>query len=338
MKKLIFSFLILFTISTNAQKDDKICGSVEKYKQTHAWRDLPGCVSDYREEGEESQTTAGLLAYAKKQFKNFYDRWEPGNFFDPEDPLATYVTACNFYKDPSAKDKWESDPKLKAAEPLFEAQAKKVTEEYDLFFSVWKETIIELAQIFAECEGTIPATKKRLEEIEKGIGEPIRQILDAPSRMSVIIQSAKSLLEKAKTDKIPDAIPIGAKSETEIATLADMRNTYMAKWEAFSVEADKKERELYEAAIAPYMKLMSGERAQMFKRWFGIIIIRGSGGKKLETPQELASARVWYSSGTAQCTVCPRWSLESVHFNGNSIVKKEREEGQGTYPPTSAYK
>jgi hypothetical protein len=338
MKKIIFSILLFAFISAKAQNDNKICGDIEKYKKTQNWKDLPGCIADYREEGDESQTTAGILAYAKMQFKNFYDRWESFNFFDTEAPLATFVTACEFFKDPSTKDKWQSDPVLQASEPLFEARSKKVTEEYDLFLFSWKETIVKLANICIECEATIPAVQKRLEEVEKKTGEPIYQLLNAPSRMSVNIQSARLLLDKAKTDKVPDAIALAAADNNTYITIADMRETLLKKWETFSVEADKKERELYESGIAPYMKLMSGEKAQAFKRWYGIIVIRGSGGKKLLTPEELANARVWYSAGSALCTICPRWSLESIHFNGNNIIKKEREEGEGTFPPTSAYK
>jgi hypothetical protein len=101
----------------------------------------------------------------------------------------------------------------------------------------------------------------------------------------------------------------------------------------------KKRRELFEAEIAPYMKLMSGDKAKEFKHWYASqSTFYGPGKKNYITPQEIANAKVWYSPGSALCTICPRWSLESIHFNGNNIIKKEREEGEGTFPPTSAYK
>jgi hypothetical protein len=332
--KLLTTIAILLAYSVKAQ--DKICGDIEKYKQTYEWRDLPGCISDYKEEGDESQSTKGLLAYAKMQFKNFYDRWEANKILDTEDPIQTYVTACVAFMDPSSKNKWNSDPALKAALPLYEEQAKKVEAAYDLFFTKWKETVEFINQDYVYAEMYMTEIDKAFEEAKGktmygqiGLGE--RAVLRGK------VQSIKPLLDKAAELKIPDGLIILGSGDIQETTLAQIRNSYFKKWSAYSAESDKKALEAYEAELAPYLKLMSGEKAKEFRNWYGVYMF-GPGGRELKTPQDVANASAWYSSGTAVCTICPRWKVNGVRFNGMSIAGRTRQEGYGGSAPSSAFK
>jgi hypothetical protein len=332
--KLLVIVAVLFTSSLKAQ--DKICGDATRYKQTFEWRDLPGCISDYKEDGDASLTTAGLLAYAKMQFKNFYERWEANKILDTDDPIQTYVTACTFFKNTSAKGKWDTDPILKAALPLYEEQAMKVEEAYNIFFTKWKETVEFINQDYVYAEMYMTEIDKAFEDAKGkimygqiGLGE--RAVLRGK------VQSIKPLLDKAAALKIPDGLVILGTGDIKEATLAQIRNPYYKKWAAYSAESDKKALEAYEAELAPYLKLMSGEKAKEFRNWYGVYMF-GAGGRELKTPQDVANAAAWYSSGTAVCTICPRWKVNSVRFNGNSIAGRNKQEGYGSSAPSSAFK
>ena len=48
-QSIILSAFLLLVVSATGFAQQKICGSVEKFNQTHRWQDLPGCTdnSDY---------------------------------------------------------------------------------------------------------------------------------------------------------------------------------------------------------------------------------------------------------------------------------------------------
>jgi hypothetical protein len=45
---------------------------------------------------------------------------------------------------------------------VFEEHQKKVEAIYDLFFTKWKETIIQLTEIYLESEGTLPVNHTKV--------------------------------------------------------------------------------------------------------------------------------------------------------------------------------
>src|SRR4051812_43897761 len=112
MKKIFFTLLIISCIKTEAQTN---CGSVEKYKQTHQWEDLPGCVDGYKEGKSDWDSPESLMSYAKVFFKNFYDMWNRNEMIKDGLHPETFVFDCEHFKHPGAKDKWDTDPKLIAA-------------------------------------------------------------------------------------------------------------------------------------------------------------------------------------------------------------------------------
>ncbi len=336
MKALLFLLSCFFSNIIASQEAENYCGNAEKYATSKDWRDLPGCTADFKEEGDDALSTAGLLAYAKVRFQKFYEAWNANKLMDEENPLQLLVTDCQFFQNPLAKEKWETDPKLRAALPIYQEHAKKIQEAYDLYYFKWKETLERIIQDYIYAEMYMTEIDKAFEEAKGktmygqiGLGE--RAVLRGK------VESIKPLLDKATELKIPDGLIIYGSGDIKECTVGVIRNVLYKKWAAYSAESDKKALEAYEAELMPYLTLLSGEKANEFRKWYGVYMY-GPGGKSLKNPQEVAAANAWYSSGTALCTICPKWKVNGVHFKGNAVINRTVQEGFGSSAPSFVFK
>ena len=90
--------------------------------------------------------------------------------------------------------------------------------------------------------------------------------------------------------------------------------------------------------MAPFLKLLSGDKAKEFRDWYGFNFY-GYNGKLLKTPEEIAASPVWFRVGYPPCTICPRWELSGLKFNGMSKTGyMPRKSGYGSDPPANEYK
>lgn len=91
---------------------------------------------------------------------------------------------------------------------------------------------------------------------------------------------------------------------------------------------------------APYLAVLSGDKAKMFKvhdllggtNWYG------SRGKLLHTPADFKNAKAWYSYSYDHDSIIHTWHLSGYVFNGMKNTGTYSKSGNGEEPPASAYK
>ena len=110
---LLVAMVVCGGLPALAAGDEPVCGSLERFNQTHRWQDLPGCTE--KRDYSNPRSPVSLLGRAKDAFKDFFETWEKGDM----DHVDSYAGGCIAYMN-GADDTWNSDPELLKAKPTYD--------------------------------------------------------------------------------------------------------------------------------------------------------------------------------------------------------------------------
>lgn len=95
------------------------------------------------------------------------------------------------------------------------------------------------------------------------------------------------------------------------------------------------------AKDAPFLKILTGDKARIFKEEFGGMggewLCIGSGGGALTTPEQMKGATVWYTYGNNRGLI-DTWHITGFRFQGDKLVGRISKNGYGLKPPASSFK
>lgn len=95
------------------------------------------------------------------------------------------------------------------------------------------------------------------------------------------------------------------------------------------------------AKDAPFLKVLTGDKARIFKEEFGGMggewLCIGSGGGALTTPEQMKGATVWYTYGNNRGLI-DTWHITGFRFQGDKLVGRISKNGYGLKPPASSFK
>jgi hypothetical protein len=134
------------------------------------------------------------------------------------------------------------------------------------------------------------------------------------------------------------------KRSTKTIKLGDIKATLCEPIRAAAQKLLDAAEAAEEAEMEPYKKVLKGDKWTVWEESFGLEVRgTGVGGVDLETPQEFAKAKVWFTSYHGEdsgCAVGESWHLYKWKFKGNKLVggKPTEKAGCGSSPPTKAYR
>lgn len=310
-QSIILSAFLLLVVSATGFAQQRICGSVEKFNQTHRWQDLPGCTdnSDY-----SNQTGARtLMSRAKGQFRDFFETWEKGDW----DHLKSNSN-CTAY-DFNAEVYWNSDPELVRARPAYNELRSNVER-----YMEWLPDLQNLWQRYFYAMTYI-------EEAKKGDMQYAKMAVDSSKDLQKAIAGVQA---KSVPDELimPGSGAIPAQTIGEIKSklsaylgqannsLTDAINVDNAKWE-------------------PFTKLLTGDRLKFFNDSYrGGSNVFGRGGQYLDTPEEFDTAPVMCTRTWGHNGIFETWRTDCYTFRGDRQISGPRSRsGIGTHTPPSAY-
>jgi len=171
---LLFVLNCLPAAGAAASADKPICGSVERFSQSHRWQDLPGCT---QERGYSNPTSAvTLLGRAKDAFKSFFETWERGDV----DHVDSNSGGCLVFMN-GADDEWNSNPELVRAKPAYEEMKGKV-EQYLDWLPLVRDLESWLLQLPGRPPGERPAHHERLRQRHAFIRLPLNHPAETSKR------------------------------------------------------------------------------------------------------------------------------------------------------------
>ena len=95
------------------------------------------------------------------------------------------------------------------------------------------------------------------------------------------------------------------------------------------------------AKDAPFLKVLTGDKARIFKEEFGGMggewLCIGSGGGALTTPEQMKGATVWYTYGNNRGLI-DTWHITGFRFQGDQLVGRISKNGYGLKPPAASFK
>lgn len=91
----------------------------------------------------------------------------------------------------------------------------------------------------------------------------------------------------------------------------------------------------------PFLKVLSGDKARIFKQEFGGMggewLCLGPGGNALTTPEQMKNATVWFTYGNNRGLV-DTWHITGFRFQGDRLVGRISRNGFGLKPPAGAFR
>ena len=91
----------------------------------------------------------------------------------------------------------------------------------------------------------------------------------------------------------------------------------------------------------PFLDLLGGDKARIFKEEFGGMggewLCLGAGGNALTTPQQMKGATVWFTYGNNRGLI-DTWHITGWRFQGDKLVGRVSRNGYGLKPPASAFR
>jgi hypothetical protein len=291
---------------------EPICGSVQKFNQTHRWQDLPGCTEKRDHSNPTSAVT--LLGRAKDAFKDFFETWEKGDM----DHVDSYAGGCLVYTN-GADDEWNSDPELVRAKPAFDEMKRKVERYLE-----WQPMVSELFQ--------------RYFYAMTWLGEAKNGELDSAA---MAVREAKSLqktIAEVQQKSVPDDFLIPGSGQIPAATIGEIKTrlaSYLNQADSSMTEA----RKIDDAKWEPYTKFLTGDRLKFFNETYRIgTNVYGRGGKYLDTPAQFDSAPVMCTRSTGHSGLVETWRVNCYSFSGDRQVGGPRtHSGYGNTAPASAF-
>jgi hypothetical protein len=310
---LIMTIFFIFGSSTASAKDEPICGSIEKFNQTHRWQDLPGCTEKRDYENPTSAVT--LLGRAKDAFKSFFETWDAGDF----DHVNSYAGGCLGYMN-NGDEYWNSNPELVKAKPAYEEMKKKVQQYLD-----WLPLVQDLTQRYIYA-------KIWLKESNDGEMESA----------DLAVSEAKDLqktIAKVQKQNLPDDFLIQGSGEIPAATVGEIK----AKLASYLKQASNSKENavaIDNAKWEPYTKLLSGDRLKFFNETYRIgTNVYGVGGKYLDKPEQFDTANVMCTKTWGHSGIVETWRVSCYSFRGDRQVAGPRtKSGYGNNTPSSAYR
>jgi len=320
IKSILFITFILFAVTllclcngnlAFGAENQPICGSLEKFNQTHRWQDLPGCTENRDHNNQLSAVT--LLGRAKDAFKDFFETWEKGEM----DQVDAYAGGCLGYMN-GADDRWNSDPQLIKAKPAYEEMKRKVERYLE-----WQPMVTELFQ--------------RYFYAMTWLGEAKNGELDSAD---MAVREAKSLqktIAQVQQQNVPDDFLIPGSGQIPAATIGEIK----AKLASYLNQADSSmtnARKIDDAKWEPYTKFLTGDRLKYFNETYRIgTNVYGRGGKYLDTPEEFNTAPVMCTQTWGRSSLVETWKVTCYSFRGDRQVRGPRTRSGYGSAPSSVY-
>lgn len=320
IKSILFIRFILFAatllcfcggLTALGAENEPICGSLQKFNQTHRWEDLPGCTEKRDYNNQISAVT--LLGRAKDAFKDFFETWEKGDM----DHVDSYAGGCIAYMN-GADEVWDSDPELVRAKPAYEEMKRKVERYLE-----WQPMVSELFQ--------------RYFYAMTWLGEAKNGELDSAE---MAVREAKSLqktIAQVQQKNVPDDFLIPGSGKIPAATIGEIK----AKLASYLGQADSSmtnARKIDDAKWESYTKFLTGDRLKFFNETYRIgTNVYGRGGKYLDKPEEFDSAPVMCTKSWGHSGLVETWRVNCYSFRGDKQVGGARTRSGYDNTPNSAY-
>lgn len=292
--------------------NDPICGSLERFNQSHRWQDLPGCTE--RRDYSNPRSAVTLLGRAKDAFKDFFETWEKGDL----DHVNSYAGGCIAYMN-GADDTWDSDPDLVRARPAYDEMKRKVEQYLE-----WLPMMNELFQRYFYAMTWLGESKNgEMQSAEMAVREA---------------KSLKDAIAKVQQKNVPDDFLIPGSGKIPAATIAEIK----AKLASYLSQADNsmtEARRIDDAKWESFTRLLGGDRLRFFNETYRIgTNVYGRSGRYLATPQEFAAAPVMCTKTWGHSGVVETWRVNCYSFRGSRQVSGPRtRSGYGNNTPASAY-
>ena len=91
----------------------------------------------------------------------------------------------------------------------------------------------------------------------------------------------------------------------------------------------------------PFLDLLTGDKARIFKQEFGGMggewLCLGSGGVSLNTPEQMKGSSVWFTYGNNRGLI-DTWHITGYRFSGDKLVGRISRNGYGLKPPSGAFR
>lgn len=321
MKTIIFNaFFVTFltAICAFAQKEDRMCGSVEKFNQTKRWQDLPGCAI---EDPNSSDLQPGYhLDRLKSRYKEFYDRLETSmdnrsHWVSIEDRVKQLLPP---EKGGEYGDRWASDPTLIAAKPLYKLAISGAAQRLK-----WRDI----------SENDEARLDTQVGVINREMADP-----EGPSSLGikVALDHIVPLIDKLKAVGAPDDLVIAIDSDQEKYTIGEMR-ILIPKLRGLIADLEAKNQSAYTAKWQPFLTVLKGDRLELFIK-YEVGTLQGAGGRMLRTPEDFKTSPFYakYTNGTSG--VLNRWNMTIWRFRGDKIIAIQSKSGWGDDPPSAAFR
>lgn len=313
MKHLSISILFaacLLIVGAQNTPAQKVCGSVEKFNQTHRWQDLPGCTDDSDYSDQTGART--LMSRAKTGFRDFFQTWDKGDI----DHIKWYA-GCTGYMN-NGDEYWASDPQLVRAKPAYEEVKRKAEQYLELL-----PTIQNLWQRYAYA-------MMYIDEAQKGDMQYAKMAVDSSKDLQTALADAGNLPDDFVMPGSGTSVPASTIGEikSKLATYLGQANKSLDN----AVAIDN-------AKWAPFTKLLTGDRLKFFNDSYrGGTNVFGRGGQYLDTPEEFDTAMVMCTRTWGHSGIFETWRVDCWNFRGDRQVSGPRSQhGYGSHPPASAY-
>lgn len=144
-----------------------------------------------------------------------------------------------------------------------------------------------------------------------------------------------SAIDKALASTHPGSTVIELTGDDK-TTLSDAREMCVYVLNAATKQV-KTDVAAEEATYAPFRKLLSGDKLNLYNKWKNRKIYT-TGGRLLSTPESYRDATVWCSVGVNRSGIVPAWDMECSRFKGMTQVGGPiKKNGTGDEPPSSAF-
>ncbi len=109
--------------------------------------------------------------------------------------------------------------------------------------------------------------------------------------------------------------------------------------ETYALQMAEYNKKQLEDELAPYRKVLSGDRLKVFNEVFAAGgHAFGEGGVSLKTPEDMLKARIWANVGQPKnFSGDTRWEMATYHWDGMKLIDMTTTRGKGETPPASAF-
>jgi hypothetical protein len=156
---------------------------------------------------------------------------------------------------------------------------------------------------------------------------------------------AAAIAAKMCVDAIDEALSRNNPGSTKIELIGDEKMTLSEAREMCvyvlgdSDKQAKANKAAAEAEFEPFRKVLNGDKLSIYNDHLKVYKLYGAGGRVLGTPEDYRASPLWCNSGVNRDGIVPMWEVSCWHFRGMTQVGEVvTRNGQGEYPPSSAYR